>query len=145
MDIPLGDSPSEPGRVQVNVDHVLSVVRFVSNEVFREAWLPYRKMGLKLHADFPRRTSLDILDRPLKTDDLARGKQDVNVVGHDDVAVKAVSSLVTAVKDFLFDDSGPIGLVKERATLPSGRGNEVGSGLRRAMLGTSHAIPQAGG
>jgi hypothetical protein len=85
------------------------------------------------------------LDRPLKTDDLARGKQNVNLVGHDDVAVKAVSALVTVVNDFPFDDSGPIGLVKERATLASGRGNEVGSGQRSAMLGTSHAIPQAGG
>jgi hypothetical protein len=102
-------------------------------------------MRLKLHADFPRGTSLDILDRPLQTEDLTRGEQNVNVVRHDDAAVKAVSTLVTVLNDFVFDDRGPIGLVKDRATLPSGRGNEVGSGLRRAMLGTSHAIPQAGG
>jgi hypothetical protein len=102
-------------------------------------------MGLKPHADFPRRTSFDIVDRPLKTGDLARGKQNVNVVRHDDVAVKAVSALVTVVNDFLFDDSGPIGLVKTRATLPSTRGNEVGSDLPSAMPGTSHTIPQAGG
>jgi hypothetical protein len=113
--------------------------------MLREAWLPYREVGLKLHADFPSGTSFDILDRPLKTDDLPRGKQNVNVVRHNEVAVKAVSALVTVVNDFLFDDNGPIGLLKERATLPSGRGNEVGSGLRSAMLRTSHAIPQAGG
>jgi hypothetical protein len=100
---------------------VLSVVRFVSNEVLREAWLRNSEMGLKPHADFPRGTSFDILDRPLKTNDLARGEQNVNVVRHDDVAVQAVSTLVTVVNDSLFDSGGPIGYVKERATLPSAR------------------------
>jgi hypothetical protein len=125
------------------VAHLSSVVRFVPKAVLREAWLPYGKMRLKPHADFPGGTSLDILDRPLQTDDLTRGEQNVNVVRHDDVAVKAVSTLVTVLNDFVFDDRGPIGYVKERATLLSGRGNEVGSGLRRAMLGTSHATSGA--
>jgi hypothetical protein len=88
---------------------VSSVVRFVPKAVLREAWLPSGKMRLKLHADFPRGTSLDILDRPLKTEDLTRGQQNVNVVRHDDVAVKAVSTLVTVLNDFVFDDRGPIG------------------------------------
>jgi hypothetical protein len=65
----------------------------------------------------------------------------VSVVRHDDVAVKVVSAPVTLVNDPLFDDSSPIVLLKERATLPSGRGNEVGSGLRSAILGTSHVTP----
>jgi hypothetical protein len=60
----------------------------------------YWKMGLKPHADFPRRTSLDILDYPLKTDDLTWSEQNVNVVGHGDIAVKAVGALVTVVNDF---------------------------------------------
>jgi hypothetical protein len=88
---------------------------------------------------------LDILDRPFKTDDFTRGEQNVNVVRRDDIAVKAVSVPVTVVNDFLFDDGGPVVYVKERATLPSGAGDEVGSSLPTAMLGTSHAIPQAGG
>jgi hypothetical protein len=44
-----------------------------------------------------------------QTEDLTRGEQNVNVVRHDDVAVKAVSTLVTVLNDFVFDDRGPIG------------------------------------
>ena len=101
------------------------------------------KVGLKPHTDFPRGTSFDILDRSLQADELGRCEQNVNGVRPDDVAVKVVSALVTVVNDPLFDDSGPMVLVKERATLPSGRGNEVGSGLRSAMLGTSHVTSGA--
>jgi hypothetical protein len=42
------------------------------------------------------------------------------------------------VYNFLFDHGGPIVLVKEQASLPSARGDEIDSGLCLAMLGASH-------
>jgi hypothetical protein len=54
---------------------------------------------LKPDANFPRGTSLEILDRPFQAGDVARREQNVDVIRHDDIAVKLVSALLAVVND----------------------------------------------
>ncbi len=127
----------------MNISHMSFEILLIPNPMLRESLVPNRKPHAEGLSDLERRPTLNKTDRSLQCRSFSGSEENVQVLGHHNITMDEVTSLVSIFEKLRFNKFRGRALEEYPSPFPCVRGDEIRFSGSRSMLGSRHAASGA--